>query len=149
MDRNYLQKAVFFFGVNVARKWEVLFNRAYPDDDLTLKQMMVMILINQHKEKPLTIKGAASALGTSHQNVKALAVQLEKKGFIRVDKAKNDRRVSHLVMLEENTEYWAKRNKTDDIILDGFFEGVTEEELVVTMKTIMTLNETADNELAK
>ena len=146
-DRMDLIRHIFTFNIMVTRKWEVLFNRAHPKDDLTLKQMMVLIIVAAHSGTDLAVTEVAAILGTSHQNLKALANQLEKKDFITVYKDDLDRRVNRIRLLPGKESYWANRNDKDAVIMESLFEGVSDNDLQITLNTIMKLNSISDEML--
>lgn len=79
------------------------------EDDLTTQQAAVL---NVAQRRP-SIKDCAALLSTSHQNVKQIALVLERKGFLRIVPDESDGRVKRLVTTKKNDRYWAKRNPGD------------------------------------
>lgn len=132
----------------LTRKWEQSFNRTYKEEGLTLKQMMLLIVLNHNFMAPPTIKEIAESLSTSHQNVKAIVMQLDKKGFVSVFKDSDDKRVTRVSVCEGKEEFWAKRNTEDEKILAGLFEGVSSDALEVTLGVINKLYENAEKKEA-
>lgn len=65
--------------------------------DCTFKQWYFMLVITHLFEKPPTLRATASALGTSHQNAKQIAVKLQEKNYLRIEKDKSDSRSLRLV----------------------------------------------------
>jgi DNA-binding MarR family transcriptional regulator len=148
MKRIECLKRIFAHVVLLSRKWEVIYNRAYSSDELTLKQFMFLIvIIDQSKENEPSIKKLASVLSTSHQNVKAIVMQLEKKDFVRMYEDPSDKRVTRIKLTEKKVNYWNNRNNTDVEILKKIFSDIPIEELAVTLKTIEKLDELASKEL--
>lgn len=78
-------------------------------DDLTTQQAAVLTAA---KAVP-SIKECAEVLSTSHQNVKQIALALERKGFLRIVPDEADGRVKRLVTTKKNDRYWARRNPDD------------------------------------
>lgn len=128
-------RLIFARSILVSRKWEVLINRL-STDDLTLKQLMFLIVASNSFTEPPTIKQLALELSTSHQNVKAIALLLEKKGFISLQKDKKDKRVSRVILNDDKKEYWEERTKRDIELLYTLFDGISDEELR-TVATVM------------
>ena len=143
---NYIRE-IFAKSFLITRKWEVLFNRLNADDDITLKQLMLLIVVkNAFKESP-TIKEIADVLTTSHQNVKAILNQLEKKEFIITYGDLKDKRVTRVKISEGREVYWEKKNIQDAEMLLSLFENISVEDLEVTARTIDFLDKIATNKI--
>jgi len=123
----------------LTRKWELLFNRK--NDELTLKQMMCLIVVNSGFSHDPTIKEIASILSTSHQNVKAIVLQLEKKSFVSLYKDHDDKRVTRVKISEAKATYWQNQNVEDEKTMGALFDGISEDNLKITLETILKLDE--------
>ncbi|MCH4887210.1 hypothetical protein EZV73_06490 [Acidaminobacter sp. JC074] len=123
----------------LTRKWEVLFNRK--NTELTLKQMMCLIVVNSGFDHDPTIKEIAGVLSTSHQNIKAIVLQLEKKSFVSLYKDSQDKRITRVKISETKASYWQKQNVEDEKTMGALFEGISEEHLKITLETILKLDE--------
>lgn len=143
MNREDLYKSIFAINILLARKWEVVANRSYNRDDLTVKQLLLLIVVQNSFKEPPTVSDVAKVLATSHQNVKALSLQLEKKGFLQLEKDELDKRTTRLKIKPGNEEYWKKRDEKDLKIITSLFSGVDMEELETTLKVINQLDERA------
>ena len=86
--------------------------------EITLKQHFVLIAIQLFKDSPPSLKEVAEVAGCSYQNVKKMAILLEKKGYLSILCDKNDKRKLKLIIkdkfhkksvaLESRTkEFWA------------------------------------------
>lgn len=73
---------------------------------LTTKQFLILAAVDKGFDNAPTINEVASVLSTSHQNVKQLAKQLEKKGFIQFENDPNDRRKLLLKTTRMNRDFW-------------------------------------------
>ena len=62
------------------------------DPALSTKQWFVLAAVSKFKDKPPNIGDIADVLGTSRQNIKKMANILERQGFLRMEKDKNDLR---------------------------------------------------------
>lgn len=143
---NYIRE-IFAKSFLLTRKWEVIFNRMKPEDDLTLKQLMLIIVVNNAFEQAPTIKEVAAALSTSHQNVKAILKQLEKKNFVKLITDTQDKRITRVVTSSEKEGYWQERTPKDVEMMLALFENVPLESLMITAETIDTLNNIAEKKL--
>lgn len=146
MERLDLIKEIFAINLLLTRKWEVIYNRN-TDDELTLKQLMMLIVIKSAFNYDPTIKEVGMVLSTSHQNVKAIALQLEKKNFITLYKDSNDKRVTRVKVSEEREAYWQNRNDKDQEILEDLFVTIDEEQLRLYLKTLRKLDSISDTML--
>jgi DNA-binding MarR family transcriptional regulator len=105
----------------VANMLRSVLDRRLADDDLTTQQATILTVARVHGAPSL--KQCAAAIGTSHQNVKQLALALERKGFLRIVPDAEDGRVRRLVTTKKNERYWATRDGADhEVILRAFAE---------------------------
>lgn len=133
-------REIFAHTFLLTRKWELLFNREVGKEDLTLKQMMLMIVLNNAFETDPTLKEIAVALATSHQNVKAIVKQLEKKSFVSLYTDVKDKRVTRVRVSTGNESYWKKRDLSDEMTMATLFKDVESEKLRITLEVIEQLN---------
>lgn len=136
-------REIFAKSFLMTRMWEVIFNRQAGSEDLTLKQLMLLIVVDNAFEHAPTIKEIANELATSHQNVKVLLGQLEKKEFVELYTDEKDKRITRVRTSEVKSTYWKERSVDDQQMLVHLFDGLTQEELKITAKTIDTLTENA------
>lgn len=147
MDSTTLIKNIFATAMLVTRKWEVILNRSYSKDDLTLKQFMLLIVLGNAFEHDPTIKEISDTLTTSHQNVKALLIQLEKKEFITMYTDSDDKRVVRVKASTHKKAYWKERDQKDMQILESLFKDIPMEDLEATCRTLMKLDELAADKI--
>lgn len=140
-------KNIFVLSLLLSRKWEVLVNRSYGKDELTLKQLLVMIIIGNAFTYDPTIKEVSGLLATSHQNAKALLTQLEKKEFVQLYKDPKDKRVQRIQKLPDKEGFWKERDVKDTAIMNHLFRAIPEEDLATTLKVIAQLDAFATEEL--
>jgi len=132
-------REVFALSFLTSRKWEVLYNRMVEDNELSLKQLMLLIVVGQLEGHP-TIKEVSNSLASSHQNVKALLNQLVKKDFVNLVRDENDKRVTRIHIKEGKEAYWAERDDRDLELMSTLFEGIPREDIIVTARTLMALD---------
>lgn len=149
MKKDELTKSLFAVNTLLTRKWEVIVNRTYSRDDLTVKQLLLLIVVQNSFKEPPAVSDVAKALATSHQNVKALSLQLEKKGFLQLYRDESDRRTIRLKLEKGKEAYWDDRDKKDRKILESLFKNVDTEDLSTTLRVISQLDETARELLGK
>lgn len=104
-------------------------------EEITWKQFFAVICINLCKESP-TINDLAEVMGSSHQNVKQILLKLERKGFVKTIPDENDRRKQRIVTTEKCDDFCKKNDNESQVKINQMYEGVTEEQLLVTIQTI-------------
>lgn len=108
---------------------QYIMDKELQKDQLTTKQFLVIATIEKLFDRPPSLKVVAYALSTSHQNAKQIASQLERKGFIAMEKDPDDRRVTRLKVTEKNRRYWDSRADEHERILLSLFDSLGEEEI--------------------
>ena len=108
--------------------------------EISWKQFFALICINMFKEKP-TLKELAEIMGSSHQNVKQILLKLEKKGFVSITADESDKRKLRIELTEYCKEFCAKNDEMAMNIMRKMFEGVSNEQLQVTIQTIIHIED--------
>lgn len=106
--------------------------------EITWKQFFAIICINLCKESP-TINELSEVMGSSHQNVKQILLKLEKKGFVTLVQDEKDRRKQRIMITEACREFCEKNDEATQQIIENIFTGIGEEELYITIKTIVSM----------
>ena len=108
--------------------------------EISWKQFFALICINMCKEQP-TVKELAEIMGSSHQNVKQILLKLEKKGFVSITADESDKRKLRIELTEYCKEFCAKNDEMAMNIMRKMFEGVSNEQLQVTIQTIIHIED--------
>lgn len=108
--------------------------------EISWKQFFAIICINLCKENP-TIKELAEIMGSSHQNVKQILLKLEKKGFVKIAIDETDRRKQRVELTDFCMEYCKKNDDVSRQTMKKLFEGISEEQLQVTIQTIIQIED--------
>ena len=108
--------------------------------EISWKQFFAIICINMCKKKP-TVKELAEIMGSSHQNVKQILLKLEKKGFVTISLDESDKRKQRIELTDYCKEFCAKNNEITMSIMKKMFEGVSEEQLQITIQTIIQIED--------
>jgi DNA-binding MarR family transcriptional regulator len=104
--------AVFRLVLLLAQQLRYLMDRELQADGLTTQQAMLISVIELLGGAP-RLTEAAEALATSHQNVKQLALALERKGFVELSVDETDRRARCISVTARSRNYWKRRNPRD------------------------------------
>ena len=107
-------------------------------EEITWKQFFAIICINLCRESP-TINELSEIMNSSHQNVKQILIKLQKKGFIEMVPDESDRRKQRIVLTKKCYDFCKKNEKESEIEINRMYEGISEEQLVITIQTIMQM----------
>ena len=106
--------------------------------EISWKQFFAIICINMCKEAP-TLKELSDILGSSHQNAKQILLKLEKKNFIRFQADETDKRKQRIMLTDYCREFCEKNDEMSKSIMEKMFDGITEEDIATTIKTIIRI----------
>ncbi len=96
--------------------------------ELTAKQWFVMTALGMFDEPP-TLKQLSSMCDSSHQNIKQLVLKLEAKGFVSIEKGRDDKR-SLRIAATPKWEVWNRENETfAEHFLDHMFGSLNQQEI--------------------
>jgi len=111
------------------------------DPTVSNKQWFVLAAVWRFKDNPPNIGEIANALGTSRQNIKKMAVILEKQGLLRIERAENDRRNIHLIMTQHCKDYLKGREQQENEYLEAIFLGIDDDILAILRSGMSKLME--------
>ena len=109
-------------------------------EEISWKQFFAIICVNLCKEAP-TVKELADLMGSSHQNVKQILLKLERKGFVQIVADEADRRKQRVVLTEKTRAFCEQHEEGSSRVVGAIFEGISQEQLQVTIRTIMQMEE--------
>jgi DNA-binding MarR family transcriptional regulator len=128
-DLDTLRAELFGAIFLLERRWEYIGDQELRDSDLTTKQWAMLATIGKGFDHSPSLQEVAAALNTSHQNAKAIALKLERRGLLRIEQDARDRRVRRLQLTEANHRFWRSRASRDQAFISELFEGLTQREL--------------------
>ena len=99
------------------------------DPAISTKQWFVLAVVSKYEEAPPNIGDIAAALGTSRQNIKKMANILKQRGFLELEKDKNDKRSINLFLTKKCEKYFKGREQQESEYLKNIFLGVDDEML--------------------
>ena len=140
VDFSGIESSYFLIGLISAfeNRFQAMADRAM--GEISWKQFFAVICINLCKESP-TINELAEIMGSSHQNVKQILLKLEKKGFISFSQDEKDKRKQRIVLTEFCREFCEKNDSESIRIMKNMFNGVSEEQLQATIKTLIQIED--------
>lgn len=139
------QKFVFGSVLVIANRMDTLLERELKEYDVTAKQWLLTAVLANSFDKPPTIKEVAREMGSSHQNVKQLALKLEQKGLLVFEKDKKDARVTRLKLTDQIHEFAQLTQSKATIFTQALFKGIETEDMskarAVLQKMLSNLTE--------
>lgn len=138
-----LDKQRYVFGslFLLANKLQVIGDQYLGKDDMTTKQWFLTVMISQFRDNPPTLSEVAELMGSSRQNVKQLALKLEEKEFLKIEKDEQDARAIRLKLTEKSQAFWEKRQDQDNQFIMDLFSSFSEEEMNIMTNSIGKLTE--------
>jgi MarR family transcriptional regulator, transcriptional regulator for hemolysin len=124
-DKQFLFGSFFL----ASNRIDTLMEREISKFDITIKQWFLSIIINHLFDSPPTIKDVAKEMGSSHQNVKQIALKLEQKGLLILEKDKTDSRATRLKLTKSGYEFWQKIQEEGNSFTRALFQDINKEEL--------------------
>ena len=134
-DRKYLFGVIFI----VANRVDTMLEREFRRFGITTKQWFLSVIIEKLFDKPPTIKEVAKEMGSSHQNVKQVALKLEQKGLFILEKDKRDARVTRLKLTENSYDFWEKVRDEGTSFTEALFKDIEKDELEVARRVMQKM----------
>ncbi|MNN61126.1 Transcriptional repressor MprA [compost metagenome] len=125
MEELGLKEYIFGNMFVLANRMQVLGDKV--DPNITIKQWLFIAIISKCEDRPPTLSEISTLIGNSRQNVKKMAVILEKQGFIQLMKDTNDARIIRVSLTKKCRDYFEKREGIENFFMDKLFSGFDEE----------------------
>lgn len=131
---NVIPNDAMIFGLLliISNKMNTLLEREFKQFGVTTKQWFLSETINSLFNSPPTLKEVANAMGSSYQNVKQVAIKLQQKGLLTLEKDKKDARVTRLRMAEQSSEFWKRTDPKGAIFREKMFKGMDANDIAGT-----------------
>lgn len=113
-------------------------DRALAPAGITSQQAAMLQLIEALAAAP-TISFVAQALDMTHQNVKQIALSLERKGFLQIATDSADRRVRRLRLTDHHHQFWQERNPSDFSSVQDWTSGLSDDEVAQALSLLARL----------
>ncbi len=112
--------------------------------ELTTKQWFLLLNLATFFDEPPSISELSEQMGTSHQNVKQIALKLQEKGFLRIKKDEFDNRTSRLEITDMIERYNNDHREANNQFIEKLFDGINPDELKEFLSVTMRLLENLD-----
>ena len=139
MDSMPDQKFIFGGVQVVANQMDTLLERELKEYNLTTKQWLLTIVVQNIFDHDPTLKEVAKSMGSSHQNVKQVALKLEQKGFVVMEKDPHDARITRIKLTDAVDSFGTESQQKSERFTEKLFDGISDEELAMTRSVIEKL----------
>ena len=121
----------------VTNRLDTQLDKELKEFGITSKQWFLSIALNNAFGHPPTMKEAAQQMGCSHQNVKQVALKLQEKGLLKMEKDENDMRVTRMRLTEKSNEFWMGIHPKDVEFMEKVFGGIDEGDMEAAKKVLL------------
>ena len=115
-------------------------DRGLAPSGLTSQQATLLHAIEVQPQAP-TMSVVARALGMTHQNVKQIALVLERKGFIEIAVDPLDRRARRLHLTPHHHRFWQQRNPGDFSSVEAWTSVLSDSEVRTAVRLLSKLRD--------
>lgn len=120
------QKRLLFAGVFIQENLlHAVFDRYNP---MSCKQWLLLAVAGAF-DTPPDLSAVARAMGCSRQNIKQLALHLERDGYIALEKSPGDARSLRIVFTEKGKKYARENEKVGEFVHEAIFREFSQEEI--------------------
>ena len=133
------QKFVFGSILIVSNLMDTILERELKEYGITAKQWFLTVVMENSFDHPPTIKEVAKAMGTSHQNVKQLALKLAAKDFLVLEKDIRDARVTRLSLTGQSHVFSQTIQAKAARFTKVLFAGIGDDDISGARKSLQTM----------
>jgi DNA-binding MarR family transcriptional regulator len=139
--KNSMPDQKFIFGgiQVVANQMDTMLERELKEHNLTTKQWLLTVVVANTFDHDPTIKEVAKGMGSSHQNVKQVALKLEQKGFVVMTKDPHDARITRIKLTDAVASFGKASQEKSVLFTEKLFKGLSAEEMAMTRSTLEKL----------
>ncbi|QHQ61794.1 MarR family transcriptional regulator [Anaerocolumna sedimenticola] len=118
-----IDKKAYVFGsiFTLANRLQILGDKL--DKNLTVKQWLLLAGLTKYTNEAPTLSEVAAQIGNSRQNIKKMALILEREGFLILKKDSQDARILRLELTCNCKEYLKKRENKEIKFIEELFTG--------------------------
>lgn len=108
--------------------------------ELTAKQWFLLVVLGTFFKEPPSIRELSEWMGTSHQNVKQLAVKLEQKGYVTIARDERDNRILRVSATSKADEFEREYHESNERFIGKLYQNVSEMEVAAAFSTLARLS---------
>jgi len=138
IDMETARARSFALVIDLGTKLQVLADRELAGTGFTARQWVLCLAV-ERAGVPLALSEAARRLGTSRQNAKQLALKLEAKGYLSIERDPSDARSLLLSTTAACRAFWERRTDEDRRLLSSAFSGLADKEIAAFYESLLRL----------
>ena len=109
-------------------------------EDITMKQHFLMVVLHMLGGEAPTLTETAQLVGCSYQNVKRMADQLQRRGYLLIQPDAQDRRKQRLVATDKFEQLGARTQAQGEAFMRQLFQGISEMQLQNAVETLTKMD---------
>ena len=113
----------------LSNRLEYIGDKYLREDGLTTKQWQLIAVTGKYFTYPPSLSEVADVLSTTHQNIKQIALKIQEKGFITIEKDEKDKRILRIKLTEKNRKYWESKSNEENAFISPLFAGMSDQEI--------------------
>lgn len=113
-------------------------DRELASSGITSQQAAMLQLIESLNEAP-SFSTIARVLDMTHQNVKQIAVVLQRKGLLDITMDPLDKRARRLTLTQQHRRLWSQRNPSDFVMVEQLTAGLSDADVKKAVQLLMKL----------
>jgi len=110
-------------------------------NNITAKQHFLLTILSLFGDVKPSLKETADVMGCSYQNVKKMADNLEKNGYLRVVRDKLDKRKYNLITTNKYSKFQEEMEKEIKSFFQDLFKGLSQDELKSALGTLSAMEQ--------
>lgn len=146
MERTHIHEKANIVGslFLLTNRLQTAMDKEYAIRGTTTKQWFLMAVLAKLFPTPPKLSEVAVYMGSSYQNVKQLALKLEKNGILTLDRDPKDKRVLRLTLTPYFFEFWEGQESKEFELLETLFEKFDPKEIADFMTYIERVSSALD-----
>lgn len=139
MDKIPDDAMIFGLLLVISNKMNTLLERELKEFDVTTKQWFFSETISSLFKSPPTLKELGDAMGSSYQNVKQIALKLQEKGLLTLERDDKDARATRLKMTDNSYDFWKKTDSKGTLFREKMFKQIDVQDIASTRHVLEKL----------
>ena len=108
------------------------------EEEISMKQWLLLAMASVFPTPP-TLTALGKIMGCSRQNVKKLAIALEKKGFLHVKQSSTKINAASIILDEKTLEYNEKTKESHNKVMKLLFQDFNNDEITLYYECVKKL----------
>ena len=109
--------------------------------DITIRQHFILMTIRIFDCNSPTLKDVADIVGCSYQNIKRMAVVLENKGYLTMERDTEDKRKFKLILTDRVNSVSSEMDEVIDKFLGILYKDLSKEDLLNALAVLKKLDQ--------